>query len=101
MIMALGTTESGAHPDRHRGVDSIDDRLMAKLLIVGATLGVRHRVAMESGGNFLVASRMWQQVPGKLLDAKFIERQIPIHRVDHPVAVRPHAPAIILLVALC
>ena len=100
VVVALAAAEGGAHPDRHGGVDAIDDRLVAELLIVGAAFGVGHGVAMETGGDFLLQRRVREHVAGDLLDGESIERQVAVERIDHPIAIRPHAAAIVLFVAL-
>ena len=89
VAVALGAADGQAHPDVHRRVDAILDGGDAKLLVVGAAFGVRHRVAIEGGGDELIARRMAQQIAGELLDREVVERRVGIEGVDHPVAVEP------------
>jgi hypothetical protein len=89
VVMALRTTHRGSHPHGHGGVDSIDNRLDAKLFQVSACFVTEGRVAMEAGGNALVVSGVGQEVAGKLFDRKSIERQAAVEGVDHPVAIEP------------
>ena len=50
---------------------------------------------MESGRDALRLRGVGQQVAGKLLDGEFIERQVLVERLDHPIAIRPHrAPGV-------
>ena len=100
MRVALGARHRGAHPHRQSGVDPVDHRHCAELLVVGATLGVVHRVPVESGRDQLRARRLRQEVASDLLDGKTVEGQVGVERVDHPVAVRPDAAGLVVRVAL-
>ena len=50
---------------------------------VHAALGVRERLAVEAGGNFLRVRGVWQKVTRELLDAELIEWQVAVDCVDH------------------
>src|SRR5206468_1783057 len=99
-IVALRATERRPHPYGHGSVDAIDNRFVPKLLVVSSPLSIRHRIAMESSSDFLIARWIRQQITRELLDGKLVEWQIPIERADHPITVGPHASAIIFFVAL-
>ena len=87
--VALRAAHRQPHPHLHRCVHPVANRLGAKLLVVGATLGVRLGVAMERRREQLVARWLRQQVAGQLLDGELVVRHILIECLDHPVAIFP------------
>ncbi len=89
MVVALAAADGDAKPDGARGVDAVDDRLNPELLDVDAAFLVDERVAVEAGGDLLIARGMRQQVAGKLLDGEPVERHVLVQGIDHPVAIFP------------
>ncbi len=51
MVMALCAGHRHPHPNRHGGVDSIDDRHVSKLFVVGSTFVVGQGVSMMKGSS--------------------------------------------------
>ena len=45
---------------------------------------------IDAGRDLLIRRRTRQQVARDLLDRKLVERHVPVERVDHPIAPRPH-----------
>ena len=68
--------------------------------MIDAALLVEHGVTMEACGNELIGGGVGQHVAGKLFDRKLTEGHILIERVDHPIAVFPHRPAIVFFIAV-
>jgi len=87
--VTLGARKSGAHPDLHRGVDTIDDGGVVVLLRVGAAFGIRGRVAVEPRGDDLLGRRVRQQVAGEHLSRKAIVGRVVIERANEPVPPAP------------
>ena len=99
--VALGTADRQPQPDAAGGGHAIEDRLDAKLLLVGAPFGVGERLAVKGRGQPLARRRARQQVAGQLLDREAIERHVGVDRVDHPIAIPPGVgPRVVLLIAV-
>ena len=92
MVVALAAGHCGAHPGAHRGVDPVDHRRRADLLVHGSPLGVGERVAVEGGGDPVVARGAGQKIAGELADRELVKRQIGVTGLDHPVAIGPDLP---------
>ena len=90
VIVAAPATHRHAQPDGGGGVEAVDDVLGLVLLGDRAALVVDHVVAVEAGGNQLLAGRVRQQVAGQLLDRETVEGHVAVERVDDPVAPMPH-----------
>src|SRR5258708_2751834 len=90
MIVTARAAESESEKGRAGGRHAIDDGLDAVLLEVDPALEIAGSVAVESGGDQLIDSRVRQQVAGELLDRELIEGHIAIEGVDDPVAILPH-----------
>ncbi len=97
--VALGAGHRRPHPRGHRRVDAVDDRGVAELLVVRASLAVRHRVPMKRGRDELVLGRIRQQVARYLLDRELVERLVRVERPDHIVAKCPDRPRRVIRVA--
>ena len=95
VVVALRARHRRAHPRPEGRVHAIDQRLVAELLVVGAALAVRHRVAVKTRRHSLILRRIGQEIAGDLLDGELIERQVAVEGGDHPVAIRPHRPAVV------
>ena len=87
--MALGAAEGHAHPDLSRRIDAVLDRGDAELLVVGAPLGVGHRVAVERGRHPLGPRRAGQEIAGDLLDRELVVGEVGVEGGDDPVAIAP------------
>src|SRR5262249_8338126 len=62
MVVALGTPDSQAEPDRAYCTGAIHRLLNAKLFTINATLAVGQRIAMESGCGLLLGCGARKQV---------------------------------------
>ena len=100
VVMAAGTADRQPQVDRARRGDAIDHRLDAEFLGVGSPFFIQQRVAMKPGRHELIDRRVGQQVAGELLDRELIERQVAIVRVDHPIAILPDRPRVVVGVAV-
>ena len=87
--VAFRTAHRQSHPNLHRRVHPVTNRLSAKFLVVGAALGVRLGIAMKRRCEQLVTCRLRQQVTGQLLDGELVVRHVLIERLYHPVAIFP------------
>ena len=100
VVVALGAVDGDRHPDLERRVDPIDDGDVAELLVVGPAFRVRQRVAVERRRQKLVDGRIGEHVAGDLFDRELVVRQIAVEGVDHPVAILPDGPRLILGIAV-
>ena len=87
--------ESGAHR-----VHAIDHVGHAVLLLDDAALLVLHVQPIERRRQALFLGGVGQQVAGQLPGDELVERQILVERLDDPVAVGPHRPVAVHLVAV-
>ncbi len=88
--VAPRTAHGQAHERVGRGLDAIDDVFDLVLRRNGAALEVHHVIPVEPGGDLLRVGGVWQQIARDLVDGELVEREIPVERVDHPVAPVPH-----------
>ena len=88
--VALRAGHRDPHPDRHGGVDAIDDSYVTKLFVVGATLIVGQCVAMKGGGHQLLVRWVGEQISSQLFDGKLIEGHTVVDGFDDPVAIGPN-----------
>src|SRR6185369_13066097 len=86
VIVALGTADGQTQKDRAGRVDAVDDVLGAKLLLIDAALLVEERVAVEAGGDELLAVGLRQHIASQLFDGELVEGQVAVQSVDDPVA---------------
>ncbi len=94
--MALRAGHRGAHPHLHGGVHAIDHRHIAKLLVSRASLVVRLRVTMKSGGDELIVAGLVEQIARELFACELIERHVAVQRTDHPVAIAPNRARLVI-----
>ena len=78
VAVALGAARGDAHPDLHGRVDPVLHGEHAELLVVGAPLGVRHRVPVERGGETGLHGRVGEQVARQLLHRELVEGEVPV-----------------------
>ena len=97
VVVARGAADRQSEEHGTRRIRAILDVLKAHFFFDDAVLVGRRVVPDESGCDALIERGIRQQVAGELLDCKLIERQIGVERPDHPVAVRPDAAAIIVV----
>ena len=98
--VALGTAHREPEPDGAGHVRAIDHGVVAELERVDAAFFVQHRVAVESGGDDLLAGGVRNHVSGELLDAEAIERHVVVEGFDDPIAVGPDGATAVLFVAV-
>ena len=99
VVVAARAPEGQAHPDRPGGRNAVDHVLHQELLGDDAPLAVLAVVPVEGGGDALVEGGVREHVAGELLEGEPIERHVGVVGVDHPVAVAPHGPLGVGLVA--
>ena len=73
-----------------RGLDAVDDVFDLVLRRNRPALEVDHVIPVEPRGDLLGVGGVGQQIARDLLDRELVEREIPVERVDHPVAPVPH-----------
>ena len=100
VIVAAGAAQRQAEPDRRRRLHPVDRVLDEELVDDDAAFAVLAVVAVEGGGDALLARCAGQHVAGKLLDRELVERHVRVVGVDHPVAPAPHRPLAVGLVAV-
>ena len=100
VIVAARAAHGEAQEDGARGFGAVHDVLDRIFFRHDAVLGVAAMVAVETRGDLLVHRRVRQHVPGNLFHREPVERQIPVKRVDHPVAPSPHHALAVKLVAV-
>ena len=100
VIVALRAANRQAENAFADGVHPVEHRLHPELFGVRAAFLIDHRVAQKSGRHDLILGGVRQLIAGELLDNELIVGQIPVKRVDDPVAVEPDVAHGILLVAV-
>ena len=99
MAVTLRAGEGCAHQRFPGGVHAVEYGGSAEFLIVGSSLIVGHRVAVEGGGEKLVVGRVGEEVAGQLFRNKLIIRFIVVERLNQPITISPNAPDIIPFIA--
>ena len=100
VVMALGALDGHAQNALANGVDAVEHRLHAELLRVHAAFFIDHRVPQKTSSHQLILRWIRQQVARQLLDDELRIRQVAIERLDHPIAIGPHLPDLIFLIAV-
>ena len=90
MVMAAGTAHRQAEENRRGSIHAIHHVLDCVLFRNDATLAIAAMVAIEAGGDDLIARWIRQQVAGQLLRCEAVIRHVAIERIDHPVAPAVH-----------
>ena len=99
VVVALGAAERRAQPDARGVAHAVGEVDGAILLRLRAALLGRLQQPVVPGGDPLVAARVGQQVARELRGREAVERQVAVPRVHHPVAVAPHRPRVVAVVA--
>ena len=99
VVVAAGAPQGQAHPHRPRRRHPVDHVLDQELLGDDAALAVLAVVPVEGGGDALLEGRVRHQVARDLLDGELVERHVRVVGVDDPVAVAPHRPLGVGLIA--
>ena len=89
VVVTLRAAHGQAQPHRPYRTRAVDSLLKCVLLGIHPSLAIPERVAMESGRDPLVDSRVGQEVTGDLLNREAVEWHGAIDRVDHPAPVPP------------
>ena len=100
VIVTAGTAQGQPHQDSCGRVDAIGDVFDAILLGDDSSFGVDDVVAVEARRDSLVERRVRQQVSGKLLGDKLIERHPAVEGVDRPVSPPPHVAGRVVVEAV-
>lgn len=87
--MAAGASNAQPQPNGACRLSPIKHGFDSELLLISPSFGVRQRLPMKGGGQHLLRSCRWKQVPRQLLNGEAVERQIVIEGLDHPVAITP------------
>ena len=87
-------------PNRRGGVDAIHDVLDGVFGVDDSALPVAPVVAVETGRDYLVQTRVREHVPGDLLDGELVKGLVRGERVDDPIAPAPHVAGRVGLVAV-
>ena len=98
VVVARGAADGQSQEHRARGVRAILDVLKAHFFFDDAVLIGRRVVSDEAGCDALIERRIRQKVARELLDGKSIEWLVAVERPDYPVAIRPDAAAIVVVV---
>ena len=99
VVVAAGAPQGQAHPHRPRRRHPVDHVLDQELLGDDAALAVLAVVPVEGGGDALLEGGVGQQIAGDLLDGELVERHVRVVGVNDPVAVAPHRPFGVGLIA--
>ncbi len=99
--VTLGAADGEPQPNAAGGGHAVEDRLDAPLLLVGAPFGIGQRLPMKRRRQPVVGRGAGQQVAGQLFDRKAVQRQVVVHRLDHPIAIAPGiGPRVVFLIAV-
>ena len=90
MVVATSATDGQAEPGLAGGLEAIDDGFDEPFLSDVAALAIETGVAIEPGGDELIAGGIGQEIAGELVDGELVEGLIAIEGFDHPVAPGPH-----------
>ena len=90
MVVALSTLQAEPHPDHRGRLHAVDGVLDTVLFGDGSPFIRRRVVPIETGRDFLIVRRVRDEVSGKLLNRKLVERLVRVVSRDDPVAPRPH-----------
>ena len=90
MVVALSTLHRQAEPHERRRLHAIDRIFHAKLFGDRPAFVGRGVVAVEAGGDLLIARGVGQQIAGELLDGELVVRLVFVVGLDHPIAPGPH-----------
>ena len=100
VVVAAGAAERQPEPDRRGRLDAVHRVLHEELVDDDPSLAVLAVIAVEGGGDALIARRVRQHVAGELLDGEPVEGHVGVVGVDHPVAPAPHRALAVGLVAV-
>ena len=90
MAVALDATHGKSLENLPRSDVAIHRGEQAELLVVGAALTVCLGQAVEGGGEFLIQRGAGYEIAGELVDDELVVRQIPVERIDDPIAIFPN-----------
>ena len=76
VIVAAGAAHGQAHPNNGGGLRAIGDVFDAVFLGDDAAFAVGAVVAVEAGGNDLIAGGIRQQIAGQLFDGELVVRHV-------------------------
>ena len=99
VVVALGAAQREAEP-RRREVAHAVRRIFGRVFLrLAAAFLRRLQQPIVARRDLLLIRRVRQQVAGDLLDREFGERLVLVERIDHPIAVHPHAPIVVAVIA--
>ena len=100
VVMAPRAPHREPEPNRRGGVDAIHDVLDGVFGVDDSALPVAPVIAVETGRDYLVQTRVREHVPGDLLDGELVKGLVRGERVDDPIAPAPHVAGRVGLVAV-
>ena len=100
VVMAPRAPHREPEPNRRGGVDAIHDVLDGVFGVDDSALPVAPVIAVETGRDYLVQTRVREHVPGDLLDGELVKGLVRGEGVDHPIAPAPHVAGRVGLVAV-
>ena len=89
VVVALRARDGEAKKRGSGGRQAVHDGFDAELFRVDAAFLIDLGVAVKSGGDFLIEGCVRQKVSGQLVDDELVERQIAVHGLNDPIAVKP------------
>ena len=99
VVVALRAAHRRAHPHARDVANAVGEVDGAVLLRLRAALLGRLQEAVVARGDPLLEAGVGQEVPRELLGGEAVERQIAVEGRHDPVAVAPHRPGVVAVVA--
>ena len=100
MIVTLTTFQSGSKENRSSRIHTIEHLIDAILFWMNARFDIAGNSAMKSSCDFLVGRGVRNQITRQLFQRELIKRHVVVHRVDHPISIRPAFTQLICLITV-
>ena len=100
MIVAAGASHRQPQPDGRSRLYAIDHIFDGVLFGNDSAFPIAAMVAIETAGDLLLESSVWQHVSGDLLNRELIEGHVLVEGINDPIAPPPHASLGIRLIAV-
>ena len=89
VVVALGTADRQAEPNRADRVDAVDRFLETLFTSFDSGFAVLRAIAEQAGSDPLFDSCVRQEITGDLLDGELVERHVAVEGIDHPMTPAP------------
>ena len=99
MVVALGTHERLRQPSRADALHAVHDILRLVLLRLRAAFLRGENQSIVAARHSGIAAGIRQQIPRDLLHGESVERLVFVKGTDHVIAIWPHVPAIVGVIA--